>query len=1063
MEEKRCYGCMKIKSSCPICEHCGYDENMSNASHQLPAGTVLKEQYQVGRVLGQGGFGITYLGWDLYLDIPVAIKEYYPNSAVMRDTSMTLDVVSYSGDVGVRFRNNKERFMREAKMLARFSQVQEIVQVKNFFLANNTAYIVMEYVEGITLKQYVKKQGGKLSIDETYSILRPIMEALCKVHKAGLVHRDISPDNIMMLPDGGAKLLDFGAVRDVGAAAVDKNLTKSTEAILKQGYAPIEQYQSRGSLGPWTDVYALCATMYFCLTGEVPPDAPERLLGEEDLDIRSLVPELSPEHEAILKHGMELRTEKRIPSMIQLCEELFEASSHTSAQKGSDTVKTLDQEAADKVQHLSIEQSQDSEKTTVHDSTTKSTLTAWLNLRTGIIALLAIAAVVLIIVAATGNGSSPAALDESGMSAQSTNGQAGTDQADDTEQTTPDQIISGECGENASWSLNLTTGEMIIEGFGPMDNYYGDWYVGDNTYTDAESLAPWYDYRAEITSVIIGEEITYVSECSFVHCENLRTVHLGNAVESLGLDAFAYTALEEINLPESLRDINGGTFDSTLLRNVTLPESLVNLGASAFYNCPNLTSVTIGENTSLNFDISLTDTTIFPVSSNFTLRGYENTPAEEYARIIGINFESIGTAEWDVNGQCGDDLYWHLDLDTHFLLIDGQGEMWSFNGTWQPEAGDSWDISLTLPPWTEYREQINILCIGDDVTSIGRNAFENCSSLRDLHIGRSLTSIGTEAFLSTAVDELVLPSNVTDIESHAFNFCSQLVYIQLPYQLESLSEGVFNQCLNLETFYVGPDTILIDDTWTPFNHSSEQDMPENMTIYSTPGSDAERFANAHGYEFAVGVMGNAAQDSGQCGDDVYWITCNDTLILYGTGETWIYDVTDEDRASWAEAYYPEEWLHVGHPDFYYTHHDEISRIYIMPGITALNHDLFWDMTSLKIVDLGTVESLIHTFSRCAVTEITLPKTLISLGPASFGGCEQLSRVVIPGDTQIAGDSFLGCTALEEIWFYGEATIDSDDIFGGSRNNNLTFYINKVGSNALIYAKKHGILWEMIIE
>ena len=323
METKRCNGCMKLKTQSPVCEWCGYDENTQNDIHQLPVGTVLKEQYRVGRTLGQGGFGITYLGWDLYLDIPVAIKEYYPSGVVMRDSTVTMDVVSWSGDEGARFRNNKERFLREAKMLARFSQVPEIVQVKNFFLANNTAYIVMEYVEGITLKEYVQMHGGKLGVQQTLEILRPVMEALCKVHRTGLVHRDISPDNIMMLPNGGVKLLDFGAVRDVGAAAADKPLTKSTEAILKQGYAPIEQYQKRGGLGPWTDVYAMCATIYFCLTGQVPPDAPERLLGYEELNLDKTVPELTPPQEKALEHGMELRAEERTASMEHLLQELF--------------------------------------------------------------------------------------------------------------------------------------------------------------------------------------------------------------------------------------------------------------------------------------------------------------------------------------------------------------------------------------------------------------------------------------------------------------------------------------------------------------------------------------------------------------------------------------------------------------------------------------------------------------------------------------------------------------------------------------------------------------------
>jgi len=280
MEEKRCLGCMKMKTQ-QVCEHCGYDESTMNAAHQLPAGTVLKEQYLIGRVLGQGGFGITYMGWDLYLDTPVAIKEYYPTGTVMRESNITLSVTNCTNDDGVHFQNSKERFLREAKSLARFTQMRGIVQIKNFFLANNTAYIVMEYVEGITLKQYVKNQGGKLNAAETFTILKPVMEDLCKVHRTGLVHRDISPDNIMMLPDGGTKILDFGAVKDVATAAPGKDLTKSTQAILKQGYAPIEQYLKKGSLGAWTDVYALCATIFYCLCGETPQSAPERMLEGE--------------------------------------------------------------------------------------------------------------------------------------------------------------------------------------------------------------------------------------------------------------------------------------------------------------------------------------------------------------------------------------------------------------------------------------------------------------------------------------------------------------------------------------------------------------------------------------------------------------------------------------------------------------------------------------------------------------------------------------------------------------------------------------------------------------
>jgi len=322
MEKKRCYGCMRIKTSTPFCEHCGHDERNRNAPHQLPAGTVLREQYLVGKVLGQGGFGITYLGWDLYLDIPVAIKEYYPTGMVMRETTQTFSVINCLDDDGDRFHNNRDRFMREAKMLARFSYVPEIVQIKNFFLANNTAYIVMEYVQGITLKEYIRRRGGRLSVQETFAILQPIMVGLSKIHKAGLIHRDISPDNIMMLPGGGAKLLDFGAVRDVGTVTVNEELSRPTDAILKQGYAPIEQYQQKGALGPWSDVYALCATVYYCLTGTVPPDSPARMLEEEKVTFDPRIGLDKRQTKALIK-GMAIRAADRTRNMEELYQDLF--------------------------------------------------------------------------------------------------------------------------------------------------------------------------------------------------------------------------------------------------------------------------------------------------------------------------------------------------------------------------------------------------------------------------------------------------------------------------------------------------------------------------------------------------------------------------------------------------------------------------------------------------------------------------------------------------------------------------------------------------------------------
>ena len=316
---------MKPKQNSPICEHCGFNENTQNEPHQLPHGAVLRGQYLVGKCLGQGGFGITYLGWDLHLDIPIAIKEYYPNYIVAnRDTRQSFALTGVAANMTDLYVSTRQRFLREARVLARLSTIPNIVRIHNFFEENNTAYIVMEYVKGIDLRQYMNMQGGRLTIQQTLTVLKPLMEAIHQVHQAGIVHRDISPDNIMLMADGTPKLLDFGAVRNMESSNAEQELQHSTEAILKHGFAPMEQYQKRGALGPWTDEYALCATIYYCLTGRVPPDAPQRMT--EDIHPEwDKIPGLEPQQIRVLEKGMAPRGKDRYGSIAELMTALYGA------------------------------------------------------------------------------------------------------------------------------------------------------------------------------------------------------------------------------------------------------------------------------------------------------------------------------------------------------------------------------------------------------------------------------------------------------------------------------------------------------------------------------------------------------------------------------------------------------------------------------------------------------------------------------------------------------------------------------------------------------------------
>lgn len=273
----------------------------------LPVGTVLAGQYVIERVLGEGGFGITYYASDHKSGGKVAIKEYFPDSMATR---MKSAVVPYTGDRGDSYEYGKECFLQEAKTLAQFIGNENIVRIYSLFEENGTAYYVMDYVEGMSFDAYITKNGGKLSFEETIKILAPIMEALSLVHSRGIIHRDVTPDNIFITNDGMSKLLDFGAAR---YSLGDKS--QSLDVILKHGFAPKEQYVRRGKQGPFTDVYALGATFYYAMTGKRPPDSIERMDVDELVPPSSLGVDIPKEAEQALLMALSVQPADRFQSM----------------------------------------------------------------------------------------------------------------------------------------------------------------------------------------------------------------------------------------------------------------------------------------------------------------------------------------------------------------------------------------------------------------------------------------------------------------------------------------------------------------------------------------------------------------------------------------------------------------------------------------------------------------------------------------------------------------------------------------------------------------------------
>lgn len=305
-----CYNCFQpLEDAFGPCPHCGFDleENRQKFPVALRAGTVLNNRYIVGRVLGQGGFGITYVAFDTQLQAKVAVKEYMPSDMATRVEGTTVSVMMDTRAED--FTYGAERFQEEARTLAKFIGHPNIAGVSSYFDQNDTSYFVMDYIEGVSFKSYIANNGGKVSVDETLNVMIPVLRALTAVHAEGFIHRDVTPDNIYISKDGNVKLLDFGSARySIG----DKS--KSLDVILKVGYAPKEQYIRRGRQGPYTDVYSCAACFYAALTGYLPPESLERLDHDELVPVSQAGVEV-PEwlDKAILK-GLAVQPEDRFQS-----------------------------------------------------------------------------------------------------------------------------------------------------------------------------------------------------------------------------------------------------------------------------------------------------------------------------------------------------------------------------------------------------------------------------------------------------------------------------------------------------------------------------------------------------------------------------------------------------------------------------------------------------------------------------------------------------------------------------------------------------------------------------
>ena len=312
--DRRCMRCLYGNIVNGVCTRCRQPEQTPDMrkSNALPLHYVLHGRYHIGGVLGNGGFGITYAAWDTQTNSRVAVKEFFPNRDMVRITDRcTARPVEGQEEY---IRHASQCFINEANLLMTLQGQEGVVSLYNLFSDNGTFYYAMEYLEGMNLSEYLMK-NGKMAWNQLAPLLVPVLRAMAMLHRSNLIHRDISPDNIFLTGNGQARLIDFGSVRTYQD-------TKSFTTFMKHNFAPWEQYQTHGDQGPWTDIYALCVTIYYCLTGVLPPRAPDRRLNDTTQPLTALCPQLPQNIAAAVHKGMAVNIPDRYADVQQLAQAL---------------------------------------------------------------------------------------------------------------------------------------------------------------------------------------------------------------------------------------------------------------------------------------------------------------------------------------------------------------------------------------------------------------------------------------------------------------------------------------------------------------------------------------------------------------------------------------------------------------------------------------------------------------------------------------------------------------------------------------------------------------------
>ena len=760
--KQRCISCMRqLHTADPVCPHCGFNRGKyRQPEFALPPGAQLHAgKYLVGKVLGQGGFGITYVGLDQPLDMKVAVKEYFPTQMASR----TGGTSALSWHTSVMDRDSgREGFVREARKMAKIHRIPNVVEVRDVFYENDTAYIVMDFVEGETLKDRLIRTGP-MEAEQCIQTLRPVMESLTMAHGRGLIHRDISPDNIMLDPAGTVWLLDMGAAKDIDVQTGDR--TQSSQMVVKHGFSPPEQSASAGKIGAWTDVYAMCATIYYCVTGKLTPDAVDRLMGAA-LEMPASIPQNLA---AALERGLALHPDERIQSM----EELIETLDGVIRKQKVKTKKTEEKKG--------IKEKKERKQIPLTERLRSIPKAVKLGVPAALLALLA----VLVVPEIMRTWGFQYALYDDHVVITGYPRKATSVDIPSTIRGRPVTMIDSSA---FVWTLNNTDGIKLSSVTIPES--VTD--IGDNAFADTD-----------LTTVKIPAGVRSIGRGAFSACSYLTDIEVdaGNRVykdvdgvlfERNMTSILCYPAGRRdtaYSVPDGVLEIGSAAFKGCVgLREIDLPDGIVSIQDEAFYSCHGLESISLPDT------VEMMGTNAFG-SCDSLYSAIVPLDASISENSFGQTTEVIRVGEALKNGECGKNAEWTF-YDNGVFIVSGTGPMTDYTYGY---TGHPYESNM---PWWDLREEILSVYILDGITTLGEASFVFCKNMTGISLPDSLTAIGERAlFCCDLLADMTIPGGVTEIGAFAFDG-AMITEVLIPPGVTVIERGVFYECYELTDVYL---------------------------------------------------------------------------------------------------------------------------------------------------------------------------------------------------------------------------------------------------------------------